>query len=352
MPLDIDEPRAIRSGEEFDRVRLATYLEANLPGFAGPAEILQFPHGHSNLTYLVRDASGREFVLRRPPFDNRVKTAHDMGREFLVLSKLWPVYPPAPRPWVYCEDVSILGAPFYVMERRQGVIVRRSAPLDPATLRRAGESLVDQLATLHAVDYRSAELAGLGRPEGYVERQVSGWTRRYRDAQTDDLPDLDRAADWLAANRPAESGSALIHNDFKFDNLVLDPADPSRVVAVLDWEMATLGDPLMDLGSTLGYWVEPGDPEALRRAAVGPTLQPGCLTRCEVVERYERATGRHVEHALFYYVYGLFKVAVIAQQIYARYVRGATADPRFAALGAVVAALGEGAARAVEAGRV
>jgi aminoglycoside phosphotransferase (APT) family kinase protein len=352
MPLEIDEPRTVREGEELDAGRLAAYLAEHLPDFRGPAEVFQFPSGHSNLTYLVRGADGRELVLRRPPFDNRVKTAHDMGREYHVLSKLWPVYEAAPRPWLICEDVSVIGAPFYLMERRRGVIVRRSAALGPAELRRAGESLVDQLARLHAVDHRAAGLEGLGKPEGYVERQVSGWARRYRDAKTDDLPDLDRAAAWLEASRPAESGAALIHNDFKFDNLVLDPGDPSRVVAVLDWEMATVGDPLMDLGSTLGYWVQSDDPGPLRAVAVGPTATPGCLTRREVVGRYEQATGRAVADVLFYYVYGLFKVAVIAQQIYARYARGATSDPRFAALGGVVATLGRGAVMAIASGRV
>jgi aminoglycoside phosphotransferase (APT) family kinase protein len=351
MEFATDEARAVRAGEELDGARLASYLAEHLPGSAGPLEVRQFPHGYSNLTYLLT-IGGRELVLRRPPFGNRVKTAHDMGREFLVLDRLCHVYEPAPRPLLYCEDESVLGAPFYVMERRRGVILRGSDAPGPETLRAVGGSLVDNLARLHAVDARAAGLGELGRPDGYVERQVTGWSRRYRDAQTNDLPDLDAVAAWLDANRPADSGSALIHNDFKFDNLMLDPADLTRVVAVLDWEMATLGDPLMDLGTTLGYWVEPTDPEPLRQLVVGPTTRPGCLTRREVVDRYEAATGRAVERPLFYYVYGLFKVAVIAQQIYARYVRGATTDPRFSQLGAAVAALGRGAALAIESGRV
>jgi aminoglycoside phosphotransferase (APT) family kinase protein len=238
------------------------------------------------------------------------------------------------------------------MERKRGVILRRPPrgdhPLPPELIRRLGESLVENLARLHALDDQAAGLGDLGKPEGYVERQVTGWARRYRDAQTNDVPPLEQAAAWLAGNRPGESGAALIHNDYKFDNLVLDPDDLTRIVAVLDWEMATIGDPLMDLGTTLGYWIEPTDPEPLRRFLVGPTTLPGSLTRRGVVEHYGQATGRDVSNLLFYYVFGLFKVAVIAQQIYARFVRGATRDPRFAVLGDVVAALGQQAAQAIE----
>jgi aminoglycoside phosphotransferase (APT) family kinase protein len=294
----------------------------------------------------------RELVLRRPPFGNRVKTAHDMGREYRILSRLCRVYEPAPCPVLFCEDESILGAPFYLMERRRGIILRRPPPADqplaPDTVRRLGEALVGNLARLHAIDYEAAGLGDIGKPAGYVERQVSGWTRRYRDAQTADLAGLERAAAWLDANRPGESGVTLVHNDYKFDNLVLDPADLTRIVAVLDWEMATIGDPLMDLGTTLAYWIEPEDLEPLRRFLVGPTTLPGSLTRHEVADRYGQVTGRDVSNMLFYYAFGLFKVAVIAQQIYARYVRGATRDPRFAALGPVVEALGEQAARSIE----
>ena len=205
------------------------------------------------------------------------------------------------------------------------------------------------MAELHALDYHAAGLDDLGKPQGYVERQVTGWIKRYQDARTDDVPDLERTMAWLAANRPAESAAAtLIHNDFKFDNLVLDPGDLTRIVAVLDWEMATLGDPLMDLGTTLAYWTEPNDPAPLHQFIVGPTTQPGSLSRRELVERYGETTGRDISNMLFCYVCGLFKVAVIAQQIYARYARGLTHDPRFAAFNKVVAALGLGAVRAID----
>jgi aminoglycoside phosphotransferase (APT) family kinase protein len=353
MSFAIDEAGPVRDGEGLDVEQLRAYLADHLPEAGGPVVVEQFPHGHSNLTYLIR-LGDRELVLRRPPFGNRVKTAHDMGREYRILFHLWRVYEPAPCPVLYCEDEGILGAPFYLMERRRGIILRRPPPADrplaPETVRRLGEALVDNLARLHALDYQAACLGDIGKPAGYVERQVTGWARRYRDAQTDELAGLEHAAAWLDANRPAESGATLVHNDYKFDNLVLDPDDLTRIVAVLDWEMATIGDPLMDLGTTLGYWIEPGDPEPMRRFLVGPTTLPVSLTRHEVAERYGRVTGRDVSNILYYYAFGLFKIAVIAQQIYARYVRGATRDPRFAVLGTVVAALGDQAARAIERG--
>ena len=348
-----DEAGSVRPGEELDLEKLASYLAGQLGGVEGQVTVEQFPNGHSNLTYLLR-LGDRELVLRRPPFGNRVKSAHDMGREYRILSRLCRVYGPAPCPVLFCDDDGVLGAPFYLMERRRGIILRKPPPADrpipPETVRRLCESLVDGLAALHALDYEAAGLGELGKPEGYVERQVTGWSRRYHDAQTNDVPSLDRAAEWLAANRPAESGAALIHNDYKFDNLVLDPDDPGRIVAVLDWEMATIGDPLMDLGTTLGYWIESSDPEALRRFLGGPTALPGSLTRHELALRYCQTAGRELPDLLFHHVYGLFKIAAIAQQIYARYARGATQDPRFAALGGVVAALGESAGRAIDSG--
>lgn len=345
---------AVRPGEELPVPALEAYLAKCLPEAAGPLTIEQFPHGHSNLTYLLR-AGDREFVLRRPPFGNQVKTAHDMGREYRVLSKLWPVFPPAPRPYVYCEDDAVLGAPFYVMERRRGIVPRGSdlpgVALDPPTSARLGTALIDNLTHLHALDYKTIGLADLGKPDGYVARQVTGWVTRYTNARTDPHPEMDRVAQWLTDRQPTSAGAVLIHNDYKFDNLVLDPADPTRIVAVLDWEMATVGDPLMDLGTTLGYWVEAGDPEPMRANAVGPTALPGSLTRRELVARYAETTGRDVSGMLFYYCFGLYKIAVIIQQIYARYVRGHTRDERFARLNDRVAALGRAALLALETGR-
>ncbi len=332
------EDRLDRAGpvrETLDPARLEAFLRAELPEIDGPFEVAQFLQGYSNLTYLVR-AGERELVLRRPPVGSRVASAHDMGREYRVLSGLSRVWELAPRPLAWCPDPSVLGAPFYVMERVRGVILRARPPaglaLGPETARGLSEALADRLADLHRLDYQAAGLGDLGRPEGYVERQVRGWAERYQRSATDPIPELEEVARWLAAHRPPESGAALIHNDFKYDNLVLDPGDLTRVRAVLDWEMATVGDPLMDLGSSLGYWVEAGDPEPLRRFRFGPTDLPGSLGRRELVARYQERTGREVGRLAFYYAFGLFKLAVIAQQIYYRHVQGLTRDERFGAL--------------------
>jgi len=354
MNLDLDTAASVRPGEELPVASLEAYLAKCLPDASGPLTVEQFPHGYSNLTYLVR-MGDQEFVLRRPPFGNQVKSAHDMGREYRVLSRLSAVYPPAPRPLLFCNDTSILGVPFYVMERRRGVVLRHAddhgPTLDPSTARRLSEALIDNLARLHVLDYKAAGLADLGKPDGYVARQVTGWVTRYTNARTEPLPEMDQIAKWLADYMPTGSDAALVHNDFKYDNLVLDPEDVARIVAVLDWEMATVGDPLMDLGTTLGYWVEPGDPEPMHANAVGPTGLPGSLTRQELVARYADKTGRDVSGMLFYYCFAFYKIAVIIQQIYARYVRGHTRDQRFARLNERVATLAEAALRAVETGR-
>ena len=351
---ELDPTTAVRAGEELPAA-LEGYLREHLEGVSGPFSVEQFASGHSNLTYLLRLGEA-EWVLRRPPFGNQVKSAHDMGREYRVLSKLCMVYLPAPRPVLYCDDPGILGAPFYVMERRRGIVLRRQLPpgrvIDPATARRLSTALIDNLALLHGLDYRAAGLGDLGRPEGYVTRQVTGWTERYARARTDDVPAIDRVAGWLAERLPPESGSALVHNDYKYDNLVLDPGDLTRIVAVLDWEMATVGDPLMDLGTTLGYWVEAGDPLPLRDAAFGPSALPGSLTREELAGRYAEQSGRDVSNVLYFYAFGLFKIAVIIQQIYARYVRGHTRDPRFAQLNELVTLLAAQADQAISAGRL
>jgi aminoglycoside phosphotransferase (APT) family kinase protein len=243
-----------------------------------------------------------------------------------------------PRPLLCCDDASVIGAPFYLMERVSGVVLRAGARLDAAAMRGVCLAAVDTLAELHSVDWLAAGLEGLGRPEGYVRRQVEGWTGRWEKAMTDAVPEMDAAAAWLAAHLPAEGAPAVIHNDFKYDNLVLDPADLSRVAAVLDWEMATLGDPLMDLGTTLAYWAEANDPPELK--LFGITHLPGNLDRRGVVERYAEKTGRDVSGIAFHHPCGLFKVGVIAQQIYARYRAGKTRDPRFAGLLQVVRAAG------------
>ncbi len=299
-------------------------------------------------------------VLRRPPFAVQVKTGHDMGREYRVLSALQGHYSPAPRPYLSCEDESVIGAPFYVMERRRGVILRRSLPacvaleLDEPTMRRLSESLIDELVNLHGVDVEAAGLADLGKPEGYVRRQIDGWRRRWNKAKTDDVDAkaVEELGAWLDANMPTSRDASLIHNDFKFDNVILDPGDIRRVIGVLDWEMATLGDPLMDLGTSLAYWVQDDDDARLKFIAFGPTWRPGALTRREVVARYAERSGRSVDDIHWYYCFGMFKNLVIGQQIYWRFKHGHTSDKRFAGLNLLVSLMGEVGLQAAKAGEI
>jgi aminoglycoside phosphotransferase (APT) family kinase protein len=328
----IDAPRDVRSGEELDLARLGEWLRGQQL-LHHPLSLEQFPRGHSNLTYLLR-LGGRELILRRPPFGSTVKTAHDMGREARILEKLNPAFPLAPRVVARCDDAAVLGAPFYLMEPIRGVILRRASGPPEFTAEQMSalcDSFVCTLATLHGIDWRTAGLEG--KPEGFARRQVEGWTKRWQDAKTEEIPDLDAVARWLGERIPATGGEAFIHNDYKFDNLVISPDEPSRIIGVLDWEMATAGDPLMDLGTALGYWVEETDAEPLKAFSFGPTFAPGAYTRARLVDEYARLTGREVSGILFYSVFALFKIAVILQQIFKRYVEGKTHDERFAALG-------------------
>jgi aminoglycoside phosphotransferase (APT) family kinase protein len=336
MPEPLDQPTVVRPESSFDVGALAAWLGPRVPGLQGAPELLQFGRGFSNLTYLVR-FPGRELVVRRAPPGINIKSAHDMGREFRILHALAPVWSKVPRPIAHCDDASVIGTPFYVMERVRGVILRAQEPgsrsdglvLDEPTMRRLSESACDTLAEIHQLDWRAAGLGELGKPEGYVERQVRGWAERYRKAKTDDVPSVERLGVWLEEHRPAESGATLVHNDFKYDNVVL-AADLSGVTAVLDWEMATIGDPLMDLGTALGYWIDPGDRPLLEgRSVFGPTNLPGNLSRTQLVERWSRATGRDPSNIVFYYAFALFKLAVISQQLYKRYVDGLTREERY-----------------------
>jgi len=250
----------------------------------------------------------------------------------------------------------VLGAPFYIMERVKGIILRTKPPegleLTPPLMRHISENFIHNLAEIHSVDYVAAGLAELGKPDGYVTRQVDGWIKRYQNARTDDIPEMERIAGWLVEHKPTQAGACLIHNDYKYDNLILDPQDVARIKAVLDWEMATLGDPLMDLGSTLGYWVDADDPEDWQKQSFGVTTRPGNLNRDELLERYAAKSGRQVGNAVFYYAYGLFKIAVIVQQIYARYKLGLTQDARFAGLIHLVRAASKTACLAIEKKRI
>ncbi len=349
MP-DLDRPSDVRQGEELDVPALAAWLRETL-GVDETPVVHQYPSGFSNLTYLL-DLGHRELVLRRPPMGQHVRGGHDMGREFRLLTAL-AGHVPVPEALGFEPTGDVLGAPFYVMEHVPGTILRASDARTPDAdaMARVADAFVETLAGLHALAPETVGLSDLGNTDGYVGRQVAGWTKRYAAASTDDVPDLDRAFAWMDANQPPESGVAIIHNDFKYDNLVLDP-ETLAVRAILDWELATVGDPLMDLGSSLGYWVEATDPPALRAAALSPTWWPGNPTREGLVAMVEARTGRRVEHAAFYTVYGFARLAVIAQQIYQRWTLGTTRDPRFGGLIHVVRACGEAAGRVIDTGRI
>lgn len=335
----------IRPGEELDLDAIESYVRAHSPDMLSNAPresehvaVEQFPGGHSNLTYLVRLA-GQEFVLRRPPFGPVAPTAHDMPREYRLLAAVHPLFPLAPQPYLLCEDTSVIGVPFYLMERRKGLVIRRDIPPeigeDLDLRRRVSHGMVDTLAALHSVDIHSSGLVNIGKPVGFVTRQVRGWTERWHRSKTSELDAIDLVIQWLADRIPPEPDreagrpATLVHNDFKLDNVMLDPRDPARVVAVLDWEMCTVGDPLIDVGIFLCYWAMKDDPEARRESISPVTTEPGWITRQEVIERYARNTGRDLTGIAFYEVFALFKTAVVLQQIYFRYVRGQTHDQRF-----------------------
>ncbi len=354
-----DQAGMERAGEELDISRLEPFLREHFDCGGGSVSVEQFPNGHSNLTYLLRLGS-MELVVRRPPFGSKVRSAHDMSREYRVLSKLHREYSVAPKALLYCDDLSILGAPFYLMEPIRGLILRREPPPDlpfpPETARLLSEAFVDNLARLHRLDYAAIGLADLGKPQGYLERQVNGWIERYHNSKTHDIAEVDRITAWLAVQMPAvlrkAQDTVLIHNDYKYDNLVLDPDDVTKIVGVLDWEMCTIGDPLTDLGTALAYWTDPQDPEDFQEIQSAPTTLPGTLTRTELIERYAAATGRDPSDMVFYLTFARFKVAVIIQQIYYRYAQGLTQDERFAALPNRIHALLRASWRSAESGTI
>ena len=330
----VEDTIEVRADEGFDEQALAAYLRGRLPGAENPLSVRQFGGGAANLTYLL-DYGSQTYVLRRPPLGPVAKTAHDMAREYKVLSVLHQDYPYAPRAYHYCADRQIIGSDFLIMERRKGVVVRRSIPAQFAgkrdAPRRMSEAVVDALAAFHAVDYKGLGLADLGKADGFVARQIEGWYRRWQKARVHDLPEMDRVYTWLKDNQPQAERFSLVHNDFKLDNVMLDAADPGRVVAVFDWDMCTLGDPLCDLGALLTYWTEAADPPYLQAVAMMPVGNVGFMTRAELVQHYEAKSGRPASHISFYHALGLFRLTVIIAQIYFRYKRGQTRDERFAA---------------------
>jgi aminoglycoside phosphotransferase (APT) family kinase protein len=351
----LDHPAPIRPGEELDVARLEPYLRHQFPNDTGALVIRQFPSGHSNLTYSL-SLGAREFVLRRPPFGSKVKSAHDMSREFRVLSKLHSAYAPAPEVLLYCDDESVIGAPFYVMNPIHGIILRRRVPpgldFSAEKARRLSESFVDNLIRLHRVDYAAVGLSELGKPEGYLERQVRGWAERYYGSKTHDYAEVEKITAWMQQHMPSKSGVSLIHNDYKYDNVVLDSNDITTIVGVLDWEMCTIGDPLTDLGTTLAYWIDAADPEELQEARWGPTNVPGSLTRAEIVHTYAEKTGADPSQIAFYLTFARFKLAVIVQQIYFRYHQGLTKDKRFASMPGMIQMLLRASLHGAQTGRI
>ena len=339
---DSSDTNPVRASEQLDWDALAGYARERLAAELGdrfdataPLTVEQFPGGHSNLTYLLRFGR-QEFVMRRPPFGPVPPKAHDMARECRILAAVHPVFPLAPQPYVLCEDASVIGSTFYLMERRHGLVVRSDEPPELATQpearRRVSEAMVDALADLHTVDINGHGLAELGKPAGFVERQVRGWSERWKRSQTSEQPGMDLLAAWLADRLPPDAARpTLLHGDFKLDNVMLDALDVGRLVAVFDWEMSAVGDPLVDLGILLAYWIHTV-PASQGDALTSVTRRPGWFTREEMLERYAARTGSDLTKIEFYEVFAVFKLAVVLQQIFYRFHRGQTDDARFARL--------------------
>lgn len=329
-----DQTIQTREGEELDANVIDAYLKDHIPGLTGTPKISQFPGGASNLTYLI-EYPNKEFVLRRPPFGYKAKSAHDMGREYRILNQLNAGFPYCPKAYAYCTDESVIGAEFYVMERVRGLILRENLPAElnftPEQTTALCKSFIDKFVELHNVDYAACGLADLGKPEGYVQRQINGWIDRYERAITPDAPNWEPVKAWLRDKMPADHHKpGIVHNDYRFDNVILSPENPMQIIGVLDWEMTTIGDPLMDLGNTLAYWIEAGDPPAMLATRKQPSNAPGMLTRQQFVNYYAERAGIEIKSIDFYYTYGLFRLAGIIQQIYYRFYHGQTKDQRFA----------------------
>lgn len=353
MTAAMDQARHVRDEDQLDVGKVDAFLKRHVAGLHGEPTVAQFPGGASNLTYLISYGE-RELVLRRPPTGVKAKSAHDVLREARVMAALKPHYPRVPSILAISEDPAAPGDDFYVMERLRGIILRRDLPadlgLDAEGVRRLCFGFIDRLIELHQVDATQPVLAGLGKGEGYIARQIGGWSDRWRKALNDDTDACDEVLSWLAEKQPArETAICVIHNDYRFDNVVLDPAHPLDIVGVLDWELSTLGDPLMDLGSSLGYWIQADDDPVFQSFRRQPTNVPGMLTRHELVQYYGERTGWNVDNFEYYEVFGLFRVMVIIQQIYRRFVLGQTTNPQFAGFGQAVAYMGQRCRRLIKA---
>ena len=350
--MQLEDTIAVRTGESFDLPAIEQYLRVHIEGLGvGTLQVRQFPSGASNLTYLLQVGTW-EGVLRRPPFGPVPPKAHDMEREAGLLQKVHPVFALAPKPYVFCNDLSIMGVPFYVMERKRGVVLNDTFPPNVAPSEAIGRGIslttVETLVHIHGIDWQAAGLDTLGHPEGFLERQVKGWIERYARAKTDEIPQVDPLIRWLAEHVPQSPAPSLIHNDFKLNNMLFSLEDVTQASAVLDWEMATIGDPLFDLAVSLCYWIQPDDSEEMRAVLPTVTTSPGFLTRAQFIEVYSQKSGRDISSMQFYMAFAYFKLAVILQQIYARWKHGQTQDPRFEAFKARVHTLIVHAASLIE----
>jgi len=321
---------AVRPGEELDAAAVDAWLKTQIADLQGTPVVTQYTGGASNWTYRLRYDS-HDLVLRRAPAGTLAKSAHDMGREYRLQQALKPVFPYVPTMVAHCADESVIGVEFYVMERLDGIIPGKElgVELPPELTRTLCMNVLDTLIALHRVDIHAVGLEHLGKGAGHTRRQVEGWNQRYRNARTWNVPRGTKIMRWLEAHLPATETTCMTHNDFRFDNVVLHPERPTRVIGVLDWELATLGNPLMDLGNALAYWVQADDDFLARKTRRQPTHLPGMLSRREVVSYYCAQMGFPLDHWTFYEVFGLFRLSVIAQQIYYRYTNGQTLNPAF-----------------------
>lgn len=326
----------VRKGEELNLAVLEGFLREsiqNLPN--SPLEILQFSAGHSNLTYQIKMGDW-EAVLRRPPLGPVAPKAHDMEREYKILSELNPVYSAAPKPLLFSNQLELVGSPFFIMERKRGVVIDTTFPegiqVTKELCQKISELMVDKLVELHSINYKETRLTGLSKPEGFMERQVHGWIGRYDRAKTEEIDTVESLRKWLIDNIPLKHEAAIIHYDYKFNNMMFNDS-LTEMVGLFDWEMTTVGDPLADLGVALGYWIQEDDPEDFQ-IGMGSNLtcQDGFFTREQIIERYAQKSGRDITNMNFYLTFAYFKLAVICQQIYYRYKKGQTSDLRFANL--------------------
>ncbi|WP_066304205.1 phosphotransferase family protein [Bacillus sp. FJAT-29814] len=327
---------SIRKGEDFNEENFHAFMLKNFPDWPNqPIEVNQFSAGFSNWTYLIRCGS-EEVVMRRPPGGPLPPKAHDMERESSLLNKLHPVFPYVPKPYLFCDDESVIGVPFYVMERKNGIVFDTSIPagihLTEERGRQISYAFIDTLAELHKLDYKEIGLESFGRPQGFLERQVHGWIKRYENSKTHEVPQFDKLAKWFTSNIPLSYGESVIHNDYKMNNMMFSNQHLGKVEAIFDWEMSTIADPIFDLAISLSYWREPGDSEKLKTSLPSVTSQPGFLSRNDLIERYALKSGRDIPALHFYLAFAYFKTAVVMQQIYYRWVKGSATDPRFSSL--------------------